>query len=253
MNIPYIKIILAVVVALIYGIMFLLKKAQEQAAIKRAKDEQARRHLEGLRTGRVEQESVASTVVVGSQEGNPTPLSHQEATRRLQELAERRRQQLDELRRRAAAQGQPVPTSLPPVAAPVPEQARPAQPQARPVIARQTGPAPARRGAPRPQPAVRPAKVARPPNKTNAERRRESDEVDETERAARREAQRAMGKDKAAPKQAPVAPVAGMKSVIGKILLPHGKAGAAEWRRIMMLREILATPVALRDQNPDVR
>jgi hypothetical protein len=253
MNVPYIKIILAVVVALIYAVMFLLKKAQEQAAIKRAKDDQARRRLDELRTGRVEQESVASTVVVGSQEGNPTPLSHQEATRRLQELAERRRQQLDELRKRAAAQGQPVPTSLPPATVPAPQQARPAKPQARPVIARQTGPAPARRGAPRPVPAERPAKIPRPPNKTNAEKRRASDEVDETERLARRDAQRAMGKDKPATKQAPAAPVAGMKSGMGKILLPNGKAGAAEWRRIMMLREILATPVALRDQNPDVR
>jgi hypothetical protein len=46
---------------------------------------------------------------------------------------------------------------------------------------------------------------------------------------------------------ATVAAVAPARAEVAKLLIPTGKAGVKEWRRIIMLREVLARPVALRE------
>jgi hypothetical protein len=264
------KVILFILAMLVWGISVMVKKLQEQAAIKRAREEQARRRLDGLRTGQYEEAPVGSVVVTQGPTGAPAPLSHQEATRRLQDMAERRRLQLDELRRRAAAQGQPIPTTVAPPGPAAPPAARPlripSRPQPTRPATRQAMPAPARQAAP-PSPRIpRTPPVGRPTGpaprqsrpapadvahvkRTNAEKRRVADETDETQRQARHEAQRAMGREKPVVKQTPAAPVVSPRSGIGQILLPTGRASAAEWRRIMMLREVLALPVALREDG----
>src|SRR5689334_10224973 len=99
-------IILLVVSASV--IQWVYRKVQEQAAIKRAKGERQRRVTESLRTGRP---MPAEAPAVAPSAPQPQPLSHTDARRRLQELAERRQRQLEELRRRSGNPGVPAAAS----------------------------------------------------------------------------------------------------------------------------------------------
>jgi hypothetical protein len=260
------KLIAFILAMLVYAIAFVVKKLQEQAAIKRAKDEHARRRVDALRTGRLEDLEAPAPQVISSAGGSPAPLSHQEATRRLQELAEHRRQQLEELRRRAAAQARgaaqtasaPIPARVAPPA--IPRQAVTSRP--RPPV--RTAPAsvprpapPVPRAAPRPQPVESarrtPAKVPPSPSRRAlGSKRRTPEQIDDTERRAHLEADRAQGvgrqSTRTMPTSTPVAPPARVE--VASLLVPMGKGRLGEWRRIIMLREVLGRPVALRDQEP---
>src|SRR5690349_17678952 len=102
-NYVHLLIILLFVSATV--VQWVFRKVQEQAALKRAKNERERRVTEALRTGR----TPAPEPVVAQRVGVPLsgPVSHADARKRLQELAERRQRQLEELRR--AGQGAPGP------------------------------------------------------------------------------------------------------------------------------------------------
>ena len=84
-----------VIVFAFSGISWVVRKLQEQAAIKAAKDREARRREEILRTGRD-----PATEGGGASEG-----SLDDAQARLRELAQRRQAQLRELRKREQAGG----------------------------------------------------------------------------------------------------------------------------------------------------
>jgi hypothetical protein len=82
---------------------WLSKTLKEQAEAKRARERYERSKLESLRTGRPASSPEITEVVLVEPEVSP-------AQRRLQEIAERRKRQLDELRARAASkQGSPSP------------------------------------------------------------------------------------------------------------------------------------------------
>lgn len=268
-----IKIIIIVLFLLFSSIAWITRKLQERAAIKRARDEAMRRRLEELRTGRVQEPTPDASVFVPAGAGSPGPMSHQEATRRLQELAERRRLQLEELRRRAAGQRGPV--APPTQSMPAPQQYQPAPPAqsigpAQPAPTQPAAPSPTvmrptpvpkraapprqpttvRRASPRPQqgrqsrstPAKAPPKRPVLPKQRAAEQRREAErrakpELSVAERIAR---------------SSPPPPAPAPQRTRGKLMIPTGRAGAAEWRRIIMLRELLSPPKALREEGSDV-
>lgn len=258
------QIIIFIIVMLGYAVAHVAKKLQEQAEIKRAREEAHRRHLESLRTGRVEDTTAAGAPAAPRQ---PEPVSHQEATQRLKELAERRREQLEELRRRAMGQARtPSAPSAPPVAPPRPAPARAApvprqRPQQAPRSVPQQGdtsPRPIDRPAPvqksRQSPAQRPAarEQGRGPRPAPAQRSRpvEAERTTETVIAERAAAYRAADAQAAADEaMRPAAPATPARAALGKLLVAGAKPGLAEWRRAMMLRELLSPPVAMRDEQ----
>lgn len=126
-----------VIVFAFSGISWVVRKLQEQAAIKAAKDREARRREEILRTGR---DPAAGD---GASEG-----SLDDAQARLRELAQRRQEQLRELRKREQAGGGEAATP------------RPAAPQStQPSQAPRTGPVTAELWPGGPVVVVRPAQA----------------------------------------------------------------------------------------------
>lgn len=243
-----IQLILMLLVGVVYVVTYISKKVQEQAAARREKEAQARRRLDALRTGQVSYEEVSPTVMGSS--GRPgAPLEHDEATRRLQEMAEKRRQQLEELRRRAMGQGSqggrpaPAQTMAPPVAMPT----QPARQEPVATPPRRQGPGrgnqnPQRRNTQRqPRPSER--------ERTATRARSQEEDLDATEKRARAEALRAAAESREASQAAAVMmsqPGAGRGEGMKGLILP-GKMTAAQLRQAIMLREVFGRPVSLRD------
>jgi outer membrane biosynthesis protein TonB len=221
-----------IVIALIVGfsaLSWLARKLQEQAARKRALEEIERRREEMLRTGKDPAVLVAGPA-----------LSEQEA--RLREIAARRQAQLQELRRRAQMRQQsggpvsvrttPPPTpprvATPPVPAPSPRPSsatRPPQAPGRPASRPPAKPVPEPVRRPRPAPVETRSRPSPPPSRPAASR------VVEGESHAER--------------LVPDVPIEPPKPrVVLRWFTPP--RSAAEWRRAVVLHEILSLPVAFR-------
>ncbi|MGE3110006.1 MAG: hypothetical protein AB7G11_06200 [Phycisphaerales bacterium] len=227
-------------------ISWIAKTLQEQKKIKDAREAARRRQEQLLRTGRDDASTIAtSTAPTGADAPPPTPLtttptfsapsSHADARRRLQELAERRKQQLDELRRRQAGSPPATPMQPPsPVAVEQRPPTRPATPTARPVPARPAAPQPSAR----PKQPKTSKRQGREPQQAEARARRE-----QSERAAAhtvRDAQATPDSYEPQPRPRPAAAIA----------LAGARAGSlspGDWRRAILLREILDRPMSERD------
>lgn len=234
------QIIIFIIVMLGYAVSFIFKKLQEQAALKRAKEERERRRVEELRTGRVEH---SGEPVVTAATPAPAPPSHQDAARRLQEIAERRRQQLEELRRRALGQGS-APTAPPPSPPVAPPSAQPTRQPAR--VPRQGTPSAPARSARPPSRAKRQAdqpsvsEEARPERRTSVER----------ETSSRGESSRSVAPGSSFPPASlfPQAPDTARRTSPASVKVGNTKLAASDMRRAMILMEVLSPPVSLRDE-----
>jgi len=241
-------------------------KLSQQAAIRRAEIERERREIERLRTGRMETESAAGGTagpVAARTSPARTPAPSARAT--LEEMAAKRRGQIEEMRRRRAAAGAGT------IASPGPQASRP-ETVAMPMrIPGSTGPTvPGTRGK---QPGQRPAKqrqaaaspvpidprtVARDAARKRApdggvarRREREIEAVAQAQRDAvsRQVEQEKRDDDRRQKKQAemvavPSASPAPTRGVRAPILGRH--LTRAEWRRAFVMQELLSPPVSLR-------
>lgn len=233
------------------------KQVQERRAARTAMQERQRRQMEALRTGRSEDEPERARA--------SAPAASPEAARqrRLQELAERRRAQLEEIRKRQLS-GTPVPApttiartstpARPRPAAPSRPMPAPARPVPRPPVPAQRVPtprAPAHRPQPqRPQP-VRPTaqqQGSRPtivpsPRPTAASTTGVTQVPDRLYSAADAPVSRTeVGAGAADVLRAAPAPgkhLFGSRGLVG--------VSADDLRRAIVLREVLGAPVALRD------
>ncbi|MBM4107931.1 MAG: hypothetical protein FJ255_03835 [Phycisphaerae bacterium] len=216
------------VVAMIVGfsaIGWVVRKLQEQAAKKRAIEEVERRRSELLRTGK--------DPALGGPAG--PPMTEQEA--RLREIAARRQAQLQELRRRAQARQQqegpgPVVVRAPTAGTPgrVPIPATVAQPVPR-VVRRPSAARPARAAQPtarppQPRPAHQASADAKPKHVPPAH---DVSEHPEGESFAHR-----LVPD--VPIEAPV------RAPVKTRFVPRS---AADWRKALVLREIIKPPPGL--------
>lgn len=221
-----------IVILLIVGASFiswLAKKLKEQADKKRALQEMERRRLEALRTGKDPGAAVAA-----APSGSPEEL-------RLRELAARRQAQLQELRRRQqnrpqqgggrppivilapGSSGQGVPGA--PGVPGVPGSGRPRQGAPRQPAGSKPPSQPQRRpDQPRPRPASRPASEAR---------------EDTGESTTHRLVQDVRTPTTSKPRQPAM--------VLGAPM------NAQQWRRALMLREVLAPPPGLTGRDPEER
>jgi hypothetical protein len=239
------------------GIATVVRKAKEARAKRDTELRRQMRDEQVLRTGRPDAPPALPNVA------SPTmrPSTAEDARRKLQELAERRRRELAEMMRRAQQGKAATGGSMP--APPTPPQARPLP---RPMPQR---PAP---------PTMRPAPIPQAqrnvitPPRTFAEENLRRKQQAETKRRAEREAdarrqvveeQKTLrdAADRSARETAPAstpnayqsAPVAkaaataARQAVVGAALSRvGGSTSAAEWRRAIVLSEILHAPVALR-------
>lgn len=208
---------------IVFGFSFLswvFRKLQEQAAKKKARDAVERRKLESLRTGRTISEPVAVPT-------DPAEAARQEAAKRRAQIEELRRRQQERVRQQAAAKTAP-PTARPstpprdrPVARPLPPIVKipgstgPTVPQTRPLpTPKPARPAPKRPVAKRPEPKPEPRRIAAPLTTQQP---------------------------------APTAPApAGPAGVSGA--QPDRPRTPADWRRAIIMNEILSPPVSVREQ-----
>ncbi|MFN7020110.1 MAG: hypothetical protein ACK4WH_02120 [Phycisphaerales bacterium] len=250
-NFQYIKLAIILLFVSISVISFLYRKFKEQQAAQEARNEALRRREQLLRTGRLEvPDAEQTTVMVGlPNQVPPKPMTvHDEARRRLQELAAQRRRELEGMARRAVGGGGPAP-SAGQVLRPIPQPARPIQ--------RSTAPpartAPTQR--PRPQTAQaddQSRRAAQKAAKAEETRQRAARQRADQERAARAAEARAAIEAASSSKAAAQQPIeAGAGALRG--LAPIGAAGSRrpeDWRRAIVFMELLAPPKSMRgDQD----
>lgn len=258
-----------VVVFAFSGMSWVVRKLQEQAAIKAAKDREARRREEILRTGR---DPAAGE---GASEG-----SLDDAQARLRELAQRRQEQLRELRKREQAGGGETAAARPAVPQPAqaPQAPRPAPVTAElwpggPVVVVGPGQAPVQ-AAPRPRaqtsqprpPEKRPAAMGGSPEAVRAEREQSAKraaraaanrraeqvqraaEQQEAKEAAIAKAQAARLVQGAAVRESRAAAVAAVKREgAGDAWTPPRTAEA--WREAFIASEVFGPPVSGRPEH----
>lgn len=221
----------------------IIKKINEQAELRRIEMERQRIRDEMLRTGRAPAEAQSRESTRSAP--RPTPQGGAAARTNLEEIAKRRQAQLEELRRRqqaARAQASARPTPARPVPPTAPgrpgPQAHPT-PQPRPTAGPtpQARPQPVRRPAPPAQ--RRPAPTRSAPTPRRPSRSRTPEVVPP---AAIRKRQRRLGE------------VGGLGSI--EVVAPPTAATPTPvriprttdaWRRAIVLSELLAPPVSLRD------
>lgn len=250
-NFQYIKLIIILLFVGFSVASFLYRKFKEQQQQQQAKLDALRRREQMLRTGRVEQDE--SFPQPGSIEPPPqqqprpeTP--HDEARRRLQELAAQRRRELEAMTRRAAGGPPTQAPSPPPVSRPFP---------ARPIATRTTPP----------RSPVPPRQTGNPNNAAEQARRQaqkaakaeEARNRAERERQARDErarATQALAADSASQPSAEPSP-SSLSSPTGAIRIlaagvPVGSRRPEDWRRAIVMMELLAPPAGLRDDQARV-
>ncbi len=248
-----------VLLAAFSAISWVVKKLQEQAAIKAAQEREGRRSDEILRTGRDPQAQAEAARAPGNLD---------DAQARLRELAQRRQAQLRELRKREQAQGQqgappqqPVPSHQP-SAGPVTAELWPGGP----VIVLQHGPAAPAAPSPRvpaPGPVFapqqrqtsqpRPARAAKDGSAKKAAQDAARKRALELRQAAERQRnqQSAMAQDRedeATSRARAVAARPGVQAAVQEAVLvwtPPQTANA--WRDAFIAAEVLGPPVALRE------
>lgn len=244
-NANYIQIIVLLLFVGFSVLSWVFRKLQEQAQVRRVQMERERRQMEMLRTGK-------------PGENEPPPAAPTSDAERLRDLAARRQAQLQELRRRAqervrAGQGRPQqPSREPPPLIFIPGTTGPTVPQQRPgqrpaARSRVPQPAPARTPVPaRPgratpgqdQRARQPQPVPRPPQPT-----RRRDDLRRLTRAP----------EPAPPPAVPVAPAPPATArgaphrPAGGVLLDPSRISAADWRRAIVMNELLSPPLSLRE------
>ncbi len=229
---------------------WLSKTLKEQAEAKRLRDRREQAQAEQLRTGRTPVDSPAAFGM-----GGDAP--EQSAQRRLQELADRRKRQLDELRARQAAAGNPISASAPSV------QRAASSPPPIPTAARASESSESRRVEAARRLERQRAEVAK--RREAAARLAAQSDSDRTEALAqaRRDAQRDATRVEAARVSesitaaafaqhsvaAPVVAAGAVKAKSAPVASVFGKMSLADLRKAILLQEILSPPVAARNPN----
>lgn len=223
-------------VVLLGGVFkWVIQMLQEQAAQKRAQEREERARLEALRTGRAANQGPAPIAA------DPAASS---AQRRLQELAERRRRQLEELKAKQAASRAPEPSAVsrPVPATPIPQSA----PKA---------PEPARATEQRRQEAARRLERQRAEANRRKEAERRAAAMEESSRRVAEEHARERARVEAARQANEIAAAAQPHttqpvSVASRPTpLRFGKLRGADLRRAVILQELLSPPVSARESN----
>jgi len=261
----------------IFGVVVLLgaviRKINERNAKREVEVAKQRRQEQILRTGRAEDGSIARAPAAGP--GAPTSVaSPDDARRKLPEHAERRRRELAEMMRRA--QGGAAPASAQPAPRPAPRQTFEAPPRTvPPVIVSGPIPTPARRiPGPPPRQQRAPAPTAFGPVQQPGERDiRRQREVDANKKAAKEAVVRRKAQEQRRPapvmsaadvayqqvisvptQPAPVAPAPAKPATAAARVAIFGvgtgagpKGGPAEWRRAIIISELLGAPVGMRE------
>lgn len=257
------QVIQLLIVLLIVGSSFfgwLFKQVQEQRERKRIRDEQERRRDEMLRTGRDVYAGPAGPQTVPTEVAMPPSADPQ--TRRREELARRRREQIEELRRRAAARqaGQrpgPQPTSPVPARAQVPSQPGPAAggpPQDLVIqlpggrVLRIPAPQQPQGSQPQPQPRPQPQRPKRQPQPRPQSKSQPKPQPVALDPAYSGESttEARLGKPLSV-QQTPEEVYAIPSGVARPIPVLEKPMTPADWRRAIVMREILDRPLALRD------
>lgn len=273
-NIPIDKIIIVLLIVGTSVASWAYRQFKQYQTQKQIKDAETRRREQMLRTGRVEGGMPAPSMAPVDE--------HELAKRRLQELVEQRRREMQAMaQRQAGGEGSP---GMPPAAPPA--SVTPPRPMARPV-ARQGGrpqapstpPTPV--GTPRPQQPQQ-ALGQRPPTpqsqtqnkvkresqrkaeKDRAERARQAEIADRLQAqqaaaaaAAQAQSQREAAADQAADRELnsgvtkPARPVAAIGAGPLRLVPGAGGTSAEQLRRSVALMELLGPPVSLRP--PDQR
>jgi hypothetical protein len=263
-NIRLVVVVGFVLFSLLGGV---IKKIGEKNAKRAAELARERRREEMLRTGRDETgafvDVTRASVLDAPPTASPTPPTSDDARAKLQQLAERRRRELAEMMKRSATAGsgsKPVPTSQPRSA---PQAARPPQPRQSPQ--------------PRQQPQPRqtfPQQQSRRPSEQDSRRQREQQEkADRKAAAGARRGPQVSGGTSATEQPAPPTPgstpmhaayelpiartgatqtnvqQATSSKVGAAIARAGGVGGASEWRKAIVLSELLRPPVSLRDPS----
>lgn len=257
-----IKVIIFLVLLALSALSWAFKKMAEQKQIKRAREMRERQSEQMLRTGRTEDGIAVPTATALPTPAAPNPVAgHADARRRLQELAERRQRQLEELRKKqgnagptVTSAGSPVPT----IERPPPSRTTDMRPGSQPTL-----PAPSRQ-APQPQqkkaqPKPQQAKRAVKPQTRQEVRDANQPARDRAGRTPEQAARQALA-DRAEseathPAQgnssdaAAAAQRKGAESLRGALsgAKRGGGMNASDWRRVMMMREILDKPMSDRE------
>ncbi|MEO0513143.1 MAG: hypothetical protein AAF108_09650 [Planctomycetota bacterium] len=231
MNNNYIQLILVFLVVGSGAVKWIIQRLQEQAAVKKAEQARARARAEALRTGRMEpnpEQQAAEQLSRGQ------PSSEQAVRDRLAELAERRRRQIEAMRRQ---QGPTATTAAPP-------QASTSSPQA------PSAPIPTQ-SVPRPFPSPRPGRDQAPPPQ-------QSQVADRGPRPPRRRVRTVELPAEPTPTRRvrPAPPPASSKASRRVTPAPEPEAvrsritrpTPAELRRVIVLKEVLDPPIALRER-----
>lgn len=238
-----------------------LREYQQKQAARQAAE---RRRLEMLRTGRGEARAEVQQVEAAPLEAPPrAPDLHDDARRRLQELAQRRRAELEAMARRAAGgaggaggSGAGAPMAGPRPATPVPVQRTPQARGERPVTKAEQQ----RRAA---EQARRRAEKQDKQDRIEAKRRAEQARVVERQRAEADARQTAAEQQTAASAAADALGTTdpgrtarpALAAAIGAARLGPGAtpATAEQWRRAIVLMSVLGPPAALRGDDQDRR
>lgn len=219
----YVQLIVLLIVMGFSGLSWLFRKIQEQAAKKRAMDQLERRKLEALRTGRD----------VGAEaSGDVDAQAREQAARRRAQIEELRRRQQERSRAKVnvpAAERTPPMRPLPPILR-VPGSSGPTVPQRGPGRTTSIKPVPV----PKPQRATQEKRRPQPPKP--ARRPLEQRPVESRRITAPLEQQQLTA---APPEPAPAREVLAVTGV-------SRPRSAAEWRRAIVLSELLSPPKALR-------
>ncbi len=272
------QIIQLIIIALVAGsstLGWVFRKLKEHAD-KRAREQAGeRRKLESLRTGREMSEESAS---MGSMSG-PSPIqisqqSSQQTNPQASEIAERRKRQLEELRKRQLARTQrndeggggsvilppqqttsrsaprPMPTSIPGstgTTVPTQQQSRGGRQQRQRDRGGQRGPAPT----------APPQQQQRPQNRQQQRAPQPQRDIPQRSDVPNRAAALQRGEEGAQHMGAGLNPAnASIESVMAEMDARRGQRNAAlggqpitpeDWRRAIVMNEILSTPMSLRE------
>ena len=253
------QVIQIAVFALIFGgsaLSWLFRKLAEKSKQRDQTMQQQRQTEETLRTGRFENGRAQAAT-----QAAPLPTSTDEARRRLQEIATKRRAQLER-----AARGEPSPASAPAPAAPPSRSPVPPPARARPLKPAKRDPSRSEQSRPPTKPQPQAQREAMPELQRNLPRER-TQAQDNAGRAAERQhqAQRAEAKRQLIEGQEPsareravaaaglqpvmgqpdpaAAPIAELRGLLGETLSGDGN----QWRRAVVMAELLKRPLCERN------
>ncbi len=253
--------VLLVFVAISF-LQWLVRRLQEQSTITKQKQALERRRTETLRTGRDPEEDAAAQRRAAQTQTQPQAAPGNDAAARQARLRELRQKQLEEMRRRN--QGRPASNQqtvevrvpqrtagagparrTPTVGAPQPAGQRPPSRPAPPRQAPARSPQPPTRQPPTRQAPARPAGTAAPPPPRR--------DRPQPPRSAPQKPAAPMGlRDTTTPRSLAHTPdpseVAPPPTQTRPVMSVDGAMTPADWRRAIILSEVLAPPIALRDE-----